>query len=194
MCSSDLALDNHQAEYQPTMIEYEGMIVKQPIPILFDSGASLSYVSPKVVEKCQLQSSKFPKTWLVQLATRTKRRVIAKTKHCPITISGQPIYVDFNILPLGSYDILIEMDWLEKCWSLLDCKQKTVNFIAEIGQRKEPQGIKTNTMLLTKGLSDKLLMTNIVNRIRRTIIVITNSVRLSNLTGTVKTHQSLMEH
>jgi len=41
------------------MIECEGMIARKPVSILFDLGASLSYVSPKVVEKCQLQSSKF---------------------------------------------------------------------------------------------------------------------------------------
>ena len=47
-------LDYHQAKYQPTMIECEGTIAKQYISILFDPGASLSYVSPKVVEKCQM--------------------------------------------------------------------------------------------------------------------------------------------
>jgi len=50
----NVALDNHQAEYHPTMIKCEGMIAKQPVLVLFDPSASLSYVSPKVVEKCQL--------------------------------------------------------------------------------------------------------------------------------------------
>lgn len=48
----NVALDDHQAEYQPTMIECEGTITKQSVPVLFDPGASLSYVSHKVVEKC----------------------------------------------------------------------------------------------------------------------------------------------
>jgi len=48
----DVALDDDQAEYQPTMIECEGMIVNQHVSILFDLGASLSYISPNVVEKC----------------------------------------------------------------------------------------------------------------------------------------------
>lgn len=102
------------------MIECEGMNAKQPVSVLFDPGASLSHVSPKVVEKCQLQRSKFPKPWLVQLAIRTKRRVVTKTERCLITISGEPIHVDINILPLGSHDILIGMDWLERCWSLVE--------------------------------------------------------------------------
>lgn len=44
----NVAFDDHQAEYQPTMIECEGMIVDQLASILFDSCASLSYISPKV--------------------------------------------------------------------------------------------------------------------------------------------------
>lgn len=39
------------------------------------------------------------------------------------------------------------MDWLEKCWTLVDCKQKTIIFISESGQRRELQGIKTITKL-----------------------------------------------
>ena len=140
-------LDDHKTNFQPTMIECEGVIAKQLVSVLFDLGASLSYVSPKMVEKCQLSSIKFSKPWLVQLATRTKIRVNAKTQCCPITISGKPTFVDLNILPLGSYDILVRMDQLEKCWSLVDCKWKTVSFISESGQRKELQGIKTNTKL-----------------------------------------------
>jgi len=70
----NVALYDHQAEYQPTMIECEGMTPKQPVSVLFDPGASLSYVSPKVVEKCQLQSYEFTKPWLVQLATGQKER------------------------------------------------------------------------------------------------------------------------
>ena len=66
-----------------------------------------------------------------------KRRVTAKTEHCHIMISGQLIYVDLNIHPLGSYDILIGMDWMERCWSLVDHKLKTISFITESGQRKE---------------------------------------------------------
>lgn len=109
------ALDDHQVEYQPTLIECEGMIDDQHVSVLFDPGASLSYISPNVVEKCKLQGSKFKKPWLAQLATGTKRRVSAKIGNCPITILGQMIHFDLNILPLGSSDVLIVMDWLDGC-------------------------------------------------------------------------------
>eukprot|EP00253_Pinus_taeda_P002305 PITA_02305 len=136
------ALEDRQAEYQPTMVEFEGKISNLIISVLIDPGATLSYVSPKVVERCNLQSVKFKNPWLVQLATGAKRRVTAKVNDCSFTIADQPVTADLNALPLGSYDILISMDWLEKHWSLVDCKTKIIYYRYQQGNRKEMQGIK----------------------------------------------------
>jgi hypothetical protein len=43
------ALDNKKAKFQSHMIEVEGMINNRPLVILIDSGASHSYVYPRVV-------------------------------------------------------------------------------------------------------------------------------------------------
>eukprot|EP00253_Pinus_taeda_P028227 PITA_28227 len=90
------ALDNRQAEYQPTMVEFEG----------------------------------------------AKRRVTTKINDCSFTIAKQLVIADLNVLPLGSYDILIGMDWLEKHWSLVDCQTKIIYYRDQQGARKEMQGIK----------------------------------------------------
>jgi hypothetical protein len=59
------ALDNKQAEFQSHMIEVEGMINNRPLVILIDSGASHSYVDPRVMESLHLMKSKHEKSWLV---------------------------------------------------------------------------------------------------------------------------------
>ena len=59
------ALDNKKAEFQSHMIEVEGMINNRPLIILIDSGASHSYVDPKVVEILHLMRRKHEKSWLV---------------------------------------------------------------------------------------------------------------------------------
>eukprot|EP00253_Pinus_taeda_P002643 PITA_02643 len=135
-------LEDRKAEYQPTMVEFEGKISDLTISVLIDPGATLSYVSPKVVERCNLQSIKFKNPWLVQLAIGAKRRVTAKVNDCSFSIAGQPVMADLIVIPLGSYDILIGMDWLEKHWSLVDCKTKIIYFRDHHGTRKEMQGIK----------------------------------------------------
>jgi hypothetical protein len=69
------ALDNKQVDFQSHMIEVEGKINNHPIAILIDSGASHSYIDPKLVEIFHLQRRKHGKSWLVQLATGAKRRI-----------------------------------------------------------------------------------------------------------------------
>eukprot|EP00253_Pinus_taeda_P019012 PITA_19012 len=96
------------------MVKFEGKISNLIISVLIDPGATLSYVSPKAVERCNLQSVKFKNPWMVQLATRAKRRVTAKINDCSFNIAGQPVTADLNVLPLGSYDILIA-NQLVKC-------------------------------------------------------------------------------
>ena len=59
------AVDNKQVEFQSHMIEVEGMINNHALIILNDSGASHSYIYPKVVEIFQLPRRKHGKYWLV---------------------------------------------------------------------------------------------------------------------------------
>eukprot|EP00253_Pinus_taeda_P006908 PITA_06908 len=89
------ALEDRQAEYKLTMVEFEG----------------------------------------------AKRRVIAKVNNGHLKIAGQSVMADLNVLPLGSYDVLIGMDWLERCWSIINCKIKTISYRDELGEKQGMQGI-----------------------------------------------------
>ena len=70
-----VALDNNQDDHQASVVEIEGMISNHLVSILIDLGSNLSYIAPKVVDKCKLQPQKHTKPWLVQLAISTKRRI-----------------------------------------------------------------------------------------------------------------------
>lgn len=54
---------------------------------------------------------------------------------------------DLNILPLGSYDVLIGMDWLEKHRVLLDCYNKTFSCIDDEGNKISVRGIARKVMI-----------------------------------------------
>jgi predicted aspartyl protease len=117
-------LDDRKVEYQSNMIEVEGKIINHPVVILIDSGASHCYIDPKIVDRLHLEKSNLGKSSLVQLATGTKRRIHDMVRGCSISLNGVNTNVDINIIPLGSYDILIGMDWLEKHHDVLDCHSK----------------------------------------------------------------------
>ena len=115
-----MALENMQDDFQTSMVKVEGKLNQTPISILIDPGASLSYISPDLVEKCKLSVEKFAKSWLVQLATGAKIKVISFVKNCTVKMVQFETYVKLNVLPLGSYDMLIGMDWLEQHRVLLN--------------------------------------------------------------------------
>jgi predicted aspartyl protease len=130
------ALNNKQVEYQSPMIEVEGKIDNHPIAILIDSGASHSYINSNIVKRFHLQRSKHKKYWLVQLAIGDKRKINELVKYCPIDMNGLNTKVDVNIIPLGSYDCLIGMDWLEKHHVVLDYYNKTITCLDEDGTKE----------------------------------------------------------
>ena len=108
------------------MVEIEGKILNTSISILIDPGAYRSYVSPKVVDVCKLGKVKHDKPWLVQLAIGTKDKVLEIVNNCEVNLNGSPTIVNVNILPIGSYDILIGMDWLEQNHVMLNCLHKSI--------------------------------------------------------------------
>jgi hypothetical protein len=135
------ALGNKQAEFQSHMIEVEGMINNRPFTILIDSGASHSYINPRLVESFHLSRRKHEKSWLVQLATGTRRKFTELVKSCPMDMNGLSTKDELNILPLGSYDCLIGMDWLDQHHAILELRNKAFTCLDEEGNRKTVQGI-----------------------------------------------------
>ena len=107
------ALEDHQEDHQSIVVEFACKIVDQSVSILIDPGSTHSYIIPRVVEICALKKVKHRESWLVQLATGTKRKVSEVIDNLALSMIGLVTCVDLNVLPLGSYDVLIGMDWLE---------------------------------------------------------------------------------
>ena len=71
-----------------------------------------------------MKKSKYKGSWFLQLAIGIKK-VSEVVMKCPLVMDGLVTCADINVLPLGSYDVLIRMDWLEAHKSNLDCYNKT---------------------------------------------------------------------
>jgi hypothetical protein len=125
------SLDNNQADHQAYVVELEGMIDNHLISILIDPGFNFTYVAPHTIDKCKLQPIRHVKPWLVQLSTRTKRKVAEVIPACQFILSGLPTQETLNVLPLGSYELFIGMDWLDSYKPKLDYYHKTLECVNE---------------------------------------------------------------
>jgi hypothetical protein len=94
-----------------------------------------------VVESNKFKKLKHAKSWLVQLATGTKRKVVDFVSDFEFILDGQNIITNLNILPLGSYNMIIGMDWLEQHQVVLECYTKILSYKDDFGTVRTTQGI-----------------------------------------------------
>ena len=93
------------------------------------------------MEVCALRKAKHIKSWLVHLATGTKRKVNEVVEKCPLVMNGLSACIDLNVLPLNSYDVLIGMDWLEDHRMNLDYYNKNFKCMNGEGNPVVEKGI-----------------------------------------------------
>jgi hypothetical protein len=62
-------------------------------------------------------------------------------------MDGFPTQATLNILPLGYYDLLIGIDWLDAYKTKLDCYHKTLECVNEEGRKITLQGIQKHVSL-----------------------------------------------
>jgi hypothetical protein len=58
-------------------------------------------------------------------------------KACPMDMNGLHTNVDSNIIPLGSYNFLIGMDWLDKHHVVLEYYNKAFTCLDEEGNLRK---------------------------------------------------------
>jgi hypothetical protein len=62
-------------------------------------------------------------------------------KACPMEMNGLHTKDDLNIIPLGSYNFLIGMDWFDEHHDVLDCYNKAFTCLDEEGNLRIVQEI-----------------------------------------------------
>jgi hypothetical protein len=72
----NVVVDGRQVDHQSTIVEVEGKVNNARVSVLIDPGATLSYISPGVVASIKLKKRRHAKSWILQLATRNKRKSI----------------------------------------------------------------------------------------------------------------------
>jgi hypothetical protein len=115
-----------------------GMLLARshPATILFDSGASHSFISSSFVMKHSLPIATMKHTMLVSSPGGEIR-----TKHiCPavsITIRGVDFPSNLILLDSKGIDIILGMDWLSKYNGVIQCTRKAVKLTKKDGTSVE---------------------------------------------------------
>ncbi|GJX89300.1 putative reverse transcriptase domain-containing protein [Tanacetum coccineum] len=111
--------------------------------ILFDTGADRSFVSTTFSALIDITPTTLENYYDVELADEKIIGVNTIIRGCTLNFMNYPFNIDLMPIPLGSFDVIIGMDWLTKYHGVIICDEKIVcvPFRREISKQwKQPNG------------------------------------------------------
>ncbi|GJV57670.1 putative reverse transcriptase domain-containing protein [Tanacetum coccineum] len=94
--------------------------------ILFDIGADISFVSTTFSSLIDITPTTLDHYYDVELADRKIIRINTIIQDCTLNFLNYPFNINLMPIKLGSFNIIIGMDWLSKYHAVIDCAEKIV--------------------------------------------------------------------
>jgi hypothetical protein len=140
-------VNNCEAEHQSTVVDSLGTLNHVNVKIVFDSGATNSFISPCALEKCGLAYYKNDDFKQVEMASREKQEVGPRVDNCLVDLRVCTTRLKVYITALGMYDLIIGIDWLEAHQAVVDCFAKRVLCVDDEGRPLEIHDIQRKVSL-----------------------------------------------
>ncbi|GJW00779.1 putative reverse transcriptase domain-containing protein [Tanacetum coccineum] len=135
----------HDAEYNqgPNVVIGTFLLNNRYVTILFDSGADKSFVDVRLSHLLDIKPAKLNTSYEVELAGGKVVCTNAVLKGCTLNLLDHLFDIDLMPIELGTFDVIIGMDWLLERDAVILCGKKEVHM---------PYKSKT---LVVKGDSEK---------------------------------------
>nr|GFB78591.1 hypothetical protein [Tanacetum cinerariifolium] len=94
--------------------------------ILFDTGADKSFVSTAFSSQININPSTLDYSYDVELANGQIVRVNTIIRGCTLNLLNRSFNIDLMPVELGSFDVIVGMDWLKTYHAVIVCDEKIV--------------------------------------------------------------------
>ncbi|GJW90977.1 putative reverse transcriptase domain-containing protein [Tanacetum coccineum] len=134
--------------------------------ILFNTGADRSFISTAFSSLINIATTPLEKSYDVELADGKIVGVDTIMRGCTLNFLNHPFNIDLMPVELGSFDVIIGMDWLRRCHAVIMCDEKLVRipygnetliFCAQISAKKEEdksEGKQLKDVLIVRDFSE----------------------------------------
>ncbi|XP_074278476.1 uncharacterized protein LOC141602065 [Silene latifolia] len=130
-----------EAEAHPDIVTGTFLIFEVPCLVLFDTGASLSFISMKLSDKLPLQSSLGESTD-ISLPSGDIFSCSNIYSNVPISISGSIFPANLFRFPLEEFDVILGLDWLFTYHARFECRDQKIILKSPLGTRVSYQGVR----------------------------------------------------
>jgi hypothetical protein len=133
-----------------------------PATILFDSGATHSFMSARYANTNELPLRNM-KTPMIVITPKGPVKANHMTHKLTLTIMGREFWATPIVLEESSIDLILGMSWLRKAKAIIQCGRGTVELTSPKGKRFEVEiAVTTTTRLEAFLLDGSLLVTTFV--------------------------------
>ncbi|GJS12810.1 putative reverse transcriptase domain-containing protein [Tanacetum coccineum] len=95
--------------------------------VLFDSGADKSFVSISLASMLNIPPITIDTFYNIEMADGNLVSTNTVIQGCTLTLLNQPFKIDLMPIKLGSFDVIIGMDWLSKYHARIICDGKVIH-------------------------------------------------------------------
>ncbi|GKB51642.1 reverse transcriptase domain-containing protein [Tanacetum coccineum] len=121
-------LRNRNAYQDPNVVTSMFLLNQHLARVLFDFGADKSFVSISLASKLNIPPITIDTFYDIEMADGNLVSTNTVIQGAILTLLNQPFKIDLMPIKLGSFDVVIGMDWLSKYHARIICDEKVVHF------------------------------------------------------------------
>ncbi|GJV68955.1 putative reverse transcriptase domain-containing protein [Tanacetum coccineum] len=120
-------LRDMNAHQDPNVVTGMFLLNQHLARVLFDSGADKSFVSISLASMLNIPPITIDTFYNIEMADENLVSTNTVIQGATLTLLNQPFEIDLMPIKLGSFDVVIGMDWLSKYHARIICNEKVVH-------------------------------------------------------------------
>ncbi|GJY78664.1 reverse transcriptase domain-containing protein [Tanacetum coccineum] len=120
-------LRDRNAHQNPNIVTGMFLLNQHLVRVLFDSGANKSFISISLASKLNIPPITIDTFYDIEMADGNLVSTNTVIQGAILTLLNQPFKIDLMLIKLGSFDVVIGMDWLSKYHARIICDEKVVH-------------------------------------------------------------------
>ncbi|GKE03591.1 putative reverse transcriptase domain-containing protein, partial [Tanacetum coccineum] len=120
-------LRDKNAHQDPNVVTGMFLLNQHLARVLFDSGADKSFISLSFASMLSIPPITIDTFYDIEMADGNLVSTNTIIRGCTLTLLNQPFEIDLMPIKLGSFEIVIGMDWLSKYHARIICDEKVIH-------------------------------------------------------------------
>ena len=119
-------VDAEEAQEAPDVVLGTFLVNLVPVRVLFDSGASHSFVTESFVHRSGIKPRRMEKSMIEQILG-SKTKAVLSFPEVPVIIEGVEFSANLIVLGAQGLEVILGMDWMSKYHGRIDCTKNSID-------------------------------------------------------------------